>query len=368
MKSLFDQTKLNTVQLKNRGLRSATWEGMADEKGHLRAEHYRIHEELAAGGIGLIITGMAGVLGPSPQMFGIYNDSFIGEYEQLVISPAHKHACPVVLQIAYQGSQSGPKIAGGKVWALSAVKHRVSGLTPHEMTKSDIKVLIRAFALAAERAKKAGFDGVQIHAAHGYFLNQSLSPYYNRRTDEYGGNTEKRARILYEVYEAIREVVGKDYLVMAKVNSEDFFEGGLTLRDSITVCQGLQERGIDTLEISGGQKPHRATVDRISRTNLDKPADECYFLPQAAKISAELDIPIILVGGNRDPQRLEETINITDIEYLSFCRPLIREPSLFARWQSGDLTKAECISCNWCLRNAIKGEDLACRFHEEGSS
>jgi 2,4-dienoyl-CoA reductase-like NADH-dependent reductase (Old Yellow Enzyme family) len=359
MKSLFDRTRLHMVELKNRGVRSATWEGMADEEGHLRAEHYEIYERLATGGIGLIITGMAGVLGPSPQMFGVYDDSFIEEYAELT-SVVHKHRTPIVMQIAYQGSQGGLRIAGGKVWGLSSVGNRISGVTPREMTKDDIGVLVKSFAEAAHRAKKAGFDGVQLHAAHGYFLNQSLSPYYNRRSDEYGGSTENRARLLYEVYEAVREKVGEDYLVMAKVNGEDLFQGGLVLEESIAVCQGLQERGIDAIEVSGGQAPQRGGEHGIIRTGLEKAEAQSYFAHQAASIARQLHVPVMLVGGNRNPKLLEDILNTTGIEYVSFCRPLIREPNLLHRWQSGDLTEATCTSCNRCLRTAVRGKGLAC--------
>ena len=364
MKSLFDETKLKNVKLRNRCIRSATWEGMADERGHLTETHDTIYRELATGGIGLIITGMAGVLGPSTQMFGIYDDVFIDEYKTLT-SSVHRHEAPIVMQLAYEGSQGGSKISGGKVWGLSAVRQRTTGITPKEMTTGDIKAVIDSFAEAAERAKKAGFDGVQLHAAHGYFLSQCLSPYYNRRTDEYGVTVQGRARILYEVCEQIRERVGEEYLVMAKVNCDDLFEGGLTLEDSIKVCQGLQERGVAAIEVSGGQAPERGAKHAIMRTKLEKPERQSYFCRQAARIAEEIDIPVVLVGGNRDPKLLNKIINTTPIEYISLSRPLIREPNLVHRWQSGNLAPARCISCNWCLENAARGEELACKFEKD---
>ena len=297
-------------------------------------------------------------------MFGIYDDSFIEEYAKLAFV-AHKHNTPIVMQLAYQGSQGGRKVAGGKLWGMSALRQRTSGARPREVTKDDIAVLVASFAQAARRAKQAGFDGVQLHVAHGYFLNQCLSSYYNRRSDEYGGGIENRARILYEVCSAVREAVGDNYLLMAKVNGEDLFEGGLTLEESIKVCQGLEERGITAIEVSGGQAPQRGEEYGIIRTGLEKPEEQSYFAYQAARIAQEIGVPVAVVGGNREPKRLENILNTTDIEYLSFCRPLIREPSLLHRWGSGDLRKATCNSCNWCLKNAMEGKDLACVFETD---
>ena len=364
MKSLFDKTTLNGVTLHNRCIRSATREGMADEKGHLKETHETIYENLAAGGIGLIIAGMAEVLGPSPHTLGIYDDSFIAEYANLT-SAVHKHDTPIVIQLAYLGSQGGPRVAGGRLWGVSAVEHRSTGVTPKEMTRDNIQVLVASFAEAARRAKEAGFDGVQLHAAHGYFLNQSLCTYYNRRIDEYGGTIQNRARVLYEVCTAVRKAVGDEYLLMAKVNGEDLFEGGLTLEESIVVCHGLEERGIDAIEVSGGHGPQKGEEHGIIRTGLKNPKEQSYFADQATKVAEQLDVPVALVGGNREPKLLEDILNTTDIEYVTFCRPLIREPHLMRRWQSGDFTSARCTSCNWCYDNMKRGEDLACKFEKD---
>ena len=361
MKSLFDKTRLNTLSLRNRCVRSATWDGMADEKGHPRRAHERIYEELAAGGIGLIVTGVASVLGPTPGMpgmFGIYDDEFIGEYERIT-SRVHRHNVPIVMQISYQGSQGSVTTAGRRLWGLSAIENRATGITPKEMTKGDISLLVASYAQAAGRAKEAGFDGVQLHAAHGFFLSQSLSRYYNRRSDEYGGSTRNRARLLYEVCTAVRETVGNEYLLMVKVDGEGLPEGGPVLEESVAICQGLQECGIDAIEVSGRE----GTV----RTDLERPEDQSYYAPQATRIAEQLSIPVLLVGGNRDPRLLEEVLNTTPVEHLSFSRPLIREPDLVRRWQSGDLTAATCTSCNWCMENAARGENLACVFEKDES-
>jgi 2,4-dienoyl-CoA reductase-like NADH-dependent reductase (Old Yellow Enzyme family) len=212
------------------------------------------------------------------------------------------------------------------------------------MTKEEIILVQKSFADAADRAKKAGFDGVQIHAAHGYLLSKFLTPYYNHRTDEYGGDIENRARMVLETYKAIRAEVGPDYQVLIKINSEDFIEQGMTFADCKYLCHKLTDLGIDAIEISGGSFSSRPNEG--SSRNIP-PEQESYYKKYAAEIAQEIKIPVILVGGNRDVKGLTEILNNTAIEYTSFCRPFICESDLINRWEK-DTTPAKCVSCNKC--------------------
>lgn len=349
MKSLFDKTKINGIELKNRFIRSATWEAMADEKGHLTPRLLKVYEELADGGVGLIITGYTFVTEheqPNPRMMGIYDDSFIEEYKQLTGS-VHSRGGEIVLQIVYGGTQTGYRVENREIWGPSAVPEIKTGVMAKEMTKEDIRVLVKAFGDAAGRAKSAGFDGVQFHCAHGYLLNQFLSPYHNRRTDEYGGSTENRARIVLEVYDEIRERVGGDFAVLIKINCEDFVEGGLTFGDTRYVCRELSKRGIDAIEISGGIL---AAGDLMSRRpGIDKPSKEAYFKTYASEVARETNTPIILVGGLRSLDVMEAILSEGSIDYFSISRPFLREPNLIKRWLGGDRAKVKCISCNKCF-------------------
>ncbi len=349
MKTVFDSTKVKKLNLKNRFFRSATWEELADQKGHITQELSKVYEDLAKGGVGTIITGFAYVLKsgqPLPNMMGIYDDSFIEEYKQLT-DKIHEYGAAIVMQIVHGGSNTDFNVSERTVIAPSAVENLAMKTMPQEMTKAEIKGVIQAFADAATSTKKAGFDGVQLHVAHGYLLSQFLTPYYNRRTDEYGGSIENRARIVGETYQAVREAVGDDYPVMVKINCDDFMDNGLSLADSMYVSKLLSDLGVDLIEVSGGCSSSREGEGPARIAN--RPDQESYFRDYAAKIAEQVKVPVALVGGNRSLETMSEILNNTKIEYFSFSRPFLREPELVNRWASGNTEKAKCISCNKCF-------------------
>jgi len=227
-----------------------------------------------------------------------------------------------------------------------------------EMTAGDIQELIEAFGLAAQRAKKAGFDGVQIHAAHGYLMNQFLSPLFNKRSDAYGGSVENRYQILREVLKKIRSRVGSGFPVLIKLNSQDFVERGLTLEDSLKIGRLLQEDGIDAIELSGGTfQSGQLMPSRVGITNEEK---EAYFLEAAKVFKETIKVPLILVGGIRSLPVAQRIIEQGWADYISMSRPFIRESGLIKRWKSGDPRKASCLSDNQCFGPAMAGEGIYC--------
>ena len=224
-KTLFEQVRFPKLDLKNRFVRSGLWMKAADEKGHITPDLIDTYKALADGGVGLIITEYTYIDAndqPNPRMIGMYDDSFISEWKE-IIDYAHFKNVKIACQIAMGGSQSGFEASRHRrMIAPSAVLNRVTGIMPQEMTEADFKHVINCHAKAALRVKQAGFDAVQIHAAHGYLLSQFLTPYYNRRKDKYGGTLHNRARLIYEVVAAVRAAVGKDFPVMIKLNFDDF--------------------------------------------------------------------------------------------------------------------------------------------------
>lgn len=348
MKTLFDSVDMGALTLKNRIVRSATWERKADETGHLTKALSMVYEELSQGGIGMIITGYAFVHPeeqPNPGMMGICDDSFIEEYQGLT-RKVHNSGGRIVMQIAYGGTRTEFQPENRVIWGPSAVPEYSTGVVAEEMTAGDIHSLVKVFGDAAARVKKCGFDGVQLHGAHGYLLGQFLSPLHNQRKDRYGGTRENRARIILEIYEEVRGRVGISFPVMIKINSEDLVPGGATLEDCRFVCRALSGVGIDAIEISGGigaagthYAPHR--VVRSEK-------DEAYFSEAAAAVAAEVDAPVILVGGLRTPAVMQRLLETTEISCFALSRPFLAEPHLVKRWESGDLTKAKCLSCNRC--------------------
>ncbi|MBP1765740.1 MAG: NADH:flavin oxidoreductase [Firmicutes bacterium] len=349
-KTLFDQTQIGGMKLKNRFFRSATYDGVAGEGGHWTEPLFQVYENLAKGGVGTIITGLTAVDGSEqlmPGQAGLYDDSFIGEYHQLA-ERVHAHGANIVVQLACLGSQSFYKKGSGKtLWGPSAVEDLAYKVTPNEMTKQDILFVQEAFAAAALRAKQAGVDGVQLHAAHGYLLSKFLTPYYNRRNDEYGGSIENRARMTVETYRAVREKVGPEYPILVKINSEDYMDQGMTFAECRYVCQRLAELGINAVEVSGGSSSSRSNEGSARKIS---PEQESYYKTYAAEIAKEIGVPVISVGGHRDFASLTEIVNETPIAYIALCRPLIYENDLITRWQNGDLGRAKCVSCNKCFR------------------
>lgn len=358
-KRLFQKGTIGSLDVKNRFIRSALWMAMADKDGHLTPQLYDTYQELSEGGVGLIITGYAMIDAndrPNPGMMGIYNDSFIDDHKKLV-NIVHGNNTPIALQLAYGGSQTfHADFQNKELWGPSAVTNRVTKITPKEMTLDDIKVLVQKFTEGVVRAKKAGYDAVELHAAHGYLLSQFLTPYCNRRTDKYGGSIANRARIIVEVIQAVRVAVGKDFPIMVKMNHDDYMDEGegLTLIDAIRVAKLLENAGADAIEVSGTNETSGKGVGP-ARTKINKPELQSYYLKPTIQIASAVAIPVILMGGNRDTHRLEEILNTSSIEYFSLARPLLCEPDLIKKWHADFSYKPMCVSCNGCYRDGIVG-------------
>ena len=360
MKNLFDKTTINGMKLENHFFRAAVGEDFADDNGHITDELFHVYEELAKGGVGTIITGFTRIEKdevPSPGMMAIYNDSFILEYKKLT-DMVHGYNSNIVMQIVYGGSQTRSAHLSSKIWGPSAVKNESSGIIPIEMTKADIDYLIKSHAKAAVRAKKAGFDGVEIHAAHGYLLSQFLCPHYNNRTDEYGGSIENRVRIILDIYTEIRKKVGPDFPIFIKINSEDFMEDGLTSEESIIVCKKLAEAKIDAIEVSGSNLSSPSVLASnlgCIRTKIaTSKENESYFKEHAARLANEVSVPIILTGGNRHIEVMEDILQNTNISYFGLARPLMCEPNLINIWAEENKKAPKCVSCNKCFGNPGK--------------
>jgi len=359
MKTLFDKTVINGMDIENRIVRSATWEGMCEVDGRPTEKLIECYKNLAAGDLGLIISGFTFISREGKQLLGkmgIYDDRFENEYKKMT-SAVHKNKGKIAIQLVHAGGQTDTKTAGRQPLAPSAVKVEQFSETPAELTTEEIARLITAFGDNALRAKKWGFDAIQLHGAHGYLINQFLSPLTNRRIDKYGGSIENRARFLFEAYHQVREAVGNDYPVMIKLNISDNLAGGFEEKDGIYVAKKLSQEGIDAIEVSSGTRASGAMSP--VREKINKPEKEAYNLDLALAVKKAASCPIILVGGFRSLEVAEKAI--TDgMDYISMARPLIREPNLAKRWKQGDTSPAACISCNKCFTAGIKKGGIYC--------
>lgn len=319
MKTLFDTTTLGQQTLKNRIWRSATWLALADAEGNVTDEMVRTYEKLAKGGAAMIVTGLTSIVKHDTEIGDgakFYDDRFITGHQRLT-DTIHKHGALVMLQTA---------IVDGPV---------------DELSTEQVEEIVHLFGDAARRAEQAGYDGVQIHAAHFFYLSKFISPLLNHRTDRYGGDQRGRSRILYEILKDMREKTSPDFLVTLKINSTDEYPGGLTLQDFLVTCKLMADAGIDAIEVSG---------NGTSRTGIKAGCNEGYFRTAAMSLAALADVPVVLVGGLRSIEKINQHLDETRIEYISLSRPLVREPNLIQRWMDGDTRPSLCVSCNTCYR------------------
>jgi 2,4-dienoyl-CoA reductase-like NADH-dependent reductase (Old Yellow Enzyme family) len=370
MKSLYDTTKIKGMELRNRFVRSATWEGMCDEQGRPGRRLADCYQQLAKGGVSLIITGYTFVRPDGKQTrgsMGAQSDAFAGEMQALCTA-VHNEGGKLCVQLVHTGGQARVP-AGTRLIAPSAVAEKEYTAIPSEMSLGDIAEVAVAFGESAQRAKRWGFDAVQLHAAHGYLINQFLSPRTNHRTDAYGGSIENRVRFLLEVYRSTRNAVGPDFPVLVKLNGSDFIENGFSIEDAVKVAAALDQEGIDAIEVSGGT-PASGDFTPVRR-KIDTREQEAYNLPLAIQIKSAVACPTMVVGGFRTFDLAQEVIEREVSDYISMARPFIREPGLVHRWQAGDTSRARCISCNGCYRPGLREGGIACiveRAEREGKT
>jgi len=364
---LFAPYKIGNLELRNRFVRSATWDATADESGAVTDNSVAIYRELAKGEIGLIVSGYAFVSWPqgkaNPGQYGIYSDEMIPGLQRMV-EVVHEGGGKIAVQIVHAGINSGYLVRNGIT--LLAMSKMAEVKAPHrEMTGGDIESIIDDFASAAVRGREAGFDVVQLHGAHGYLMSQIESPLYNRRSDRWGGNAENRRRFHLEVIRRIRKAVGDDYPLMIKFGVQDDREGGLSLEEGVETARQMVAEGIDAIEISAG-------VGQSAQVTREGEPERAYFRERAAVVKQAVTVPVICVAGIRSLGMAQDIVDSVDADLVSMCRPFIREPGLLVRWQRGETALAKCISCNRCFPIVARGEPLECgeerRLREEAAS
>lgn len=345
---LFSPIRIGSVEIPNRFVRSATHDFLADNDGRVQAEQIRLFKDLAEGEAGLILTGHAYV---SPEGKASLRQTGADADEKipglrLLAQSVHKAKSAIFLQISHAGRQTKPKLCGCTPAAPSAVYEPIYRLTPRAMTEKDISRTIDDFIQAGRRAEEAGFDGIQIHIAHGYLLSSFISPYTNRRTDSWGGNLANRIRIVREILLGLRSRSGPEFVITAKLNAVDFLDGGLTLEESTRMARILEEDGLDGIEISGGMS--EAGQGSVWKGEREE-EEEGYFLHYAERIRKSLTIPVFGLGGFRTFSVMEQAVSSSRVDLISLCRPFIQDPHIVKKFRTGDIKKSDCISCNGCF-------------------
>jgi 2,4-dienoyl-CoA reductase-like NADH-dependent reductase (Old Yellow Enzyme family) len=361
MAELFESASINGMTLANRFVRSATWEGLAGREGSVTPKLTRMMVELAGNEIGLIISGYTFVSPEgqsSPGQLAIHDDRFVAGLWAMV-EAVHKAGGKIALQIVHAGRFADFALTGLQPIGPSAVEK--DGQTAcRAMTKEGIAHIVSAFTRAAVRARLAGFDAIQLHAAHGFLFSQFLSPALNQRTDEYGGTLENRARFLLEVVRSIRKAISQAYPLLIKLNSEDFLEGGLTRDEAVQVAAMLEAASVDAIEFSGGTVASPEMFLPVRPGKPKTPQDEVFYREAAQLYQAKVGIPLMLVGGIRSYETANDLIRRGVADYISLGRPLICEPGLVKRWHNGDHRESECGSCNSCFAPGNDGRGIYC--------
>jgi 2,4-dienoyl-CoA reductase-like NADH-dependent reductase (Old Yellow Enzyme family) len=361
MAAIFEGTVINGMKIRNRLVRSATWEGMCAPDGRPTEKLISLYKDITEGGIGLLISGYTFVKPEGKQLagtLGISTDSFKEDYKRLV-KTVHDAGGSIALQLVHAGGQAIPDNTGGELIAPSAVMVPHYQAKPRALSLTEINELINAFGEGAYRAREYGFDAVQLHGAHGYLINQFMSPHTNLRTDEYGGEIENRSRFVMEVYRKIRANVGDDFPVMIKMNCADNMEGGLQIDDGLYVAKSLSDAGIDAIEVSSGNSASGIKNGPL-RMRINRPEKEAWNMPYALKVKKIVTCPVMVVGGFRSYEICEKAIKDDGIDYITMSRPFIREPGLALRWKTGDIAKARCISCNRCFKPGAEEGGIYC--------
>lgn len=340
------------VEVANRIAKAALTEGLAAGDNHANDRFIRLYRRWGEGGAGMMITGNVLVdrwhleRGGNLAIDGVQSNEALSSLAAMAAA-AKANGSLIVMQLNHAGRQT-QKMINRHPNAPSAVGLKMGNGrfgTPVPMTGEDIERAIAGFVNAAAIAEQTGFDGVQIHAAHGYLTSQFLSPLSNRRDDEWGGSLENRARFLLEIVRRIRDTVRPRFIVAVKLNSADFQRGGFSQDDSATVAGWLQQAGIDFIEVSGGnyEQPRMIDFDRKDPLAANKREStrrrEAYFLDFVPKLRANVSVPVMVTGGFRSVGAMERAIAEDGVDFVGLGRPIILDPDAPKKILAGKVTK-----------------------------
>ncbi len=391
---VFKPASLAGIQLQNRIIRSATHEGMADEQGVPTGQLKKLYLRLAKGGAGAIITGYAGIQqdGKSPLkgMTMIDYDALVPAYKEIT-DAVHEFKTPIIMQIAHCGRQTRSKVTGLPTVAPSPIRDQFYNEDlPKELTEKSIHCIIDNFIAAIVRAQNAGFDGVQLHGAHGYLLSAFLSSWSNRRTDKWGGSTKNKYRIIGEILKRANEAA-KDFPVFIKMNAHDGRKNGITVNEAVEIAKMLEQSGCAGIEVSSGvvedglytirgeQLPADPAMEYTFKykslpgivktfsspvlktlSKQPKPLRK-YNLSAAIRVKQSVGIPVIVVGGIDNMADINEIIEENGIDFVSMSRPFIAQANVVEKFKQGKQVHSKCIKCNYCV---IIGEERPLKCYQ----
>ena len=322
MKDIFDECQLGDLKLKSRIMRTGTWETETDEGGFLTPAVYERYEKIAGSGVGAIISEMF-VLDHRDRFYPYSTNmnyrGFIKDYK-MVTDIAHNHDVPILGQLAffYYVDKSNQKVEA------------------NDITLEGIRQLQADVIMAAKKFSFAGFDGIQIDMGNNFYLARFMNPYFNQRTDDYGGNTENRVRISSEIIKIIKKTM-PDFHVSIRINPWDVRKDGMTPEESIKIARELEMAGADSIQLTA------RTISYLYDGNDKNP-----FLVYVDNLINEIDIPVILGGSLRDMKSMNDVLNHTHVEFMSMSKPFVAQKDFLKEWKENGDGVSICQSCNNC--------------------
>ncbi len=376
---MFTPVRLGPLRLRNRFVRTATFEGMSPNGAPTEAliEH---HRQVARGGVGLDTVAYCSVSndGRSYATQLWMRPEIVPGLRRLT-DAVHGEGAAVSLQLGHCGYFSNRRVIGGAPLGPSRLLCTYGLSLSRAMSEADLERVIADFGRAAALAREAGFDALELHAGHGYLLSQFLSPYTNRRADHWGGLLERRARLTLEVVRAVRAAVGERMALLVKVNLRDGFAGGLELDEAIDVMRLIEREAVDALVLSGGfvsrtpfymlrgELPVRemaaaqpAWLTRVGMTLFGRllvpahPFAEAFFLDEARQVRTAVRLPLVLVGGLRSRAAIAAAL-AEGFDLVALGRPLIHDPDFVRKLERGELERSGCEPCNVCVAEMDRG-------------
>lgn len=360
MPNLSDPFQVKALRLANRLVMAPMVTGMAED--HAPSEtQIRWYQEHARGGVGLVVVESCAIAQDAmitPNLLGLWDDAQVPGLARLARA-IRAEGVPAVIQLVHGGARTFRADPDRELIGASPVA-LLPGPPPRAMTEAEIQGVIEGFAAAARRAKDAGFDGVEIHAAHYYLLSQFLSPYSNRRTDRWGGDRAGRSRLAVEVVRAVRRAVGPDFTIFCRLHSVERLEGGVTTEDAIFYAQALETAGVDLLDLSGiGQSSMGEWQGQPflnSSSLLPKDCAGGAFGPSAGRVRSAVGIPVITVGKLAEPGVAQTVLDQGQADLVALARPLIADPQAAAKLLAGqDEEINRCKECLACFAAIRKG-------------
>ncbi|MBN2041553.1 MAG: NADH:flavin oxidoreductase [Spirochaetes bacterium] len=357
MSKLFEPLFINKMEIKNRFVRSATVDNLGKDQivSEAQLDFYR---ELAKGQVGLIVSsGLFPSLDgwAAPGQLGIHSDDMLPSLKKIT-DTVHNNGGKICAQLMHAGWFGNPGLCGFQTVGPTAMVNPANNLSVRELSSDEMEEKVNELISAGARAREAGFDAVQIHAAHGWLVSAILSPVTNKRQDKWGGSAENRASFVVKAVEGIRKEVGPDYPVLIKLGLKEYHPEGKSVEEGIRTAKMFIAAGLDAIEVSEG-------VEEIPFHHIRPDAASPYYLDECGEARKAISKPLILVGGMR---YLPEIMNVVDsdtADAVSMCRPFINDQHIVRKFQEGATDKSSCISCNKCIQE-MQLQNLHCVFND----